>query len=216
MDKGIAFETIDTGGIGFLTKLEESDLYYGLSTPCGDLYEAEELYRDGREIDSNRLIFVCFEENRVYEPLKAEKGTYFERPLCIEDEVFLLRADFVRRKIAIYAWNRKQDAVEELALLDLDIVKDCYNLRLAKSPLSLVRSGHENLFQVLWPERSEFMISPRESLDHREGDYLLFSMWHEDPDYREEVIVRKLTDGTVLERHDGCIYQIAGKEYIVK
>ena len=115
MDKAFEFQTIDTDGIGFLAKLEESDLYYGLSVPCGDLYEAEELFVDGGKFDSNRLVFVCFEENRVYEPLKAEKGSYFERPVCIE-----------------------------------------------------------------------------------------------------EVIVRDLTDGKILERHDGFIYRINGKEYIVR
>ena len=216
MDNRFEFETIDTGGIGFLTELEESGLFYGLSTPCGDLYEAEELYNENRGIDSNRLIFVSFEENRVYEPVKAKKGVYFERPLFAEDVVYLLNVDFVQRKIGIYSWNKKEDSTKEVALLDLDIVKDCYNLRLAKSPLTLVRSGHENLFQVLWPQRSEFMISPRESLDHREGDLLVFGMWHEDPDYREEVIVRNLADGSVMERIDGSIYRIRGKEYIVK
>jgi len=216
LDKTFEFQTIDTDGIGFLAKLEESDLYYGLSVPCGDLYEAEELFVDGGKFDSNRLVFVCFEENRVYEPLKAEKGSYFERPVCIEEVIYLLRVDFIKRKIAIYAWQKGQTSVEEIVLLDLDIVKDCYNLRLIKSPLTLVRSGHENLFQILWPEKAEFAISPRESLDHREGELLLFSMWHEDPDYREEVIVRDLTDGKILERHDGFIYRINGKEYIVR
>lgn len=212
----IDFETIDTGGIGFLCRLEESDLYYGLSTPSGDLYEAEELFNDGGEIDSNRLIFVSFTENRVYEPLKAQKGVYFEQPVCIDGTIYLLQVDFVKRKIGIFAWRNQEDAIEEVALLDLNIVKDCYNLKLVKSPLTLVRSGHESLFEILWPQRCGFMISPRESLDHRENDLLLFSIWHEDPDYREEIIVRNLEDGTILERHDGYIYRINGKEYIVK
>ena len=216
MDKRIEFEMIDTGGIGFLTELEGSGLYYGLSTPCGDLYEAQELYADHGRFDSNSLIFVSFEENRVYEPIKTEIGVYFERPVCLDKTIYLLKADFAKHRIGIYAWNKEEDVIEETALLDLDIVKDCYNLRLIKSPLTLTRSGHENLFQILWPEKSEFMISPRESLDHRKGDLLLFSMWHEDPDYREEVIVRNISDGRILERYDGSIYLIDGKEYIVK
>ncbi len=215
MDRPIEFEMIDTGGIGFLSQLEGSDLYYGLSTPCGDLYEAQELYDDGKAFDSNRLVFVSFEENKVYEPMKAQKGVYFERPVCLNGTIYLLNVNFEKKKIGIYAWNKKEADVEETVLIDLGIVSDCYNLRLTKSPLTLVRSGHENLFQVLWPESSEFMISPRESLDHRAGELLLFSMWHEDPDYREELVVRKLKDGSVVERHEGYIYQIGGKEYII-
>ena len=47
---------IRLGGIGCLETIEGTDEWYcGSDYVHGDLYEAEELYQDGHEIDANRL-----------------------------------------------------------------------------------------------------------------------------------------------------------------
>jgi hypothetical protein len=97
------------------------------------------------------------------------------------------------------------ESAEVHARLPLGAVPDCYNLMLHTTPLTLTRQGHENTFQVVWPEQGSFTIEPQESLDSREGDKLVFSRWYEDPDYREEVIVRKYPTGEVLERANGTL-----------
>ena len=67
----------------------------------------------------------------------------------------------------------------------------------------LTRSAHDNKFQILWPERRDFAIEYHEIFEFLEGNRLYTSVWYEDPDYREEVLVRDYNTGEVLERIPG-------------
>ena len=69
----------------------------------------------------------------------------------------------------------------------------------------------DNSFEVVWPERVKFPIGPTESFCFREGERFYFSKWYEDPDYREEVVVRD-PDGSVLETFPGAINFMANGE----
>ena len=76
------------------------------------------------------------------------------------------------------------------------------------SPLMLARQAADNEFQIVWPERVSFPIDPHDSFDFRDGDRLYFSRWQEDPDYREESVVRDLTTGEVLEVRPGALMEL--------
>ena len=57
---------IPAGGITYLAPLTGSQVWYwGTDYTSGDLYEAEELYRDGHRISRNRLIFVHAPDGRA-------------------------------------------------------------------------------------------------------------------------------------------------------
>ena len=75
-------------------------------------------------------------------------------------------------------------------------------------PLTLVRQGHENDFQVVWPEKGDFEISPSESFYFRDGERLIFSKWYEDPYYREETVIRAYPSGEVLEEIKGAVVRM--------
>ena len=90
-------------------------------------------------------------------------------------------------------------------LLPLSVVKNCYNLMLHTSPLSLTRQPGDNTFELVWPEQVRFAIKERETLNFRDGDKFYFIFWHEDPDYREETVVRSAQGGTILDRFPGDI-----------
>ena len=190
---------IVTQGITSLEKVSGStDWYWGTDHTYGDLYEAEELFTMGHRIDRSRLILVSYPEGRVYEPCKAEKGQYFGTPVFYEEKIFLLLADFVKKEIRILGWDGKE--TETVVTIPRSEMKDCYNLRLCTQPLALIRQGHENDFDILWPEKASFRIDAHESFCCRRGNRLYFSQWFEDPDYREETLIRHCPDGEVLER----------------
>lgn len=86
----------------------------------------------------------------------------------------------------------------------MSAVKDCYNLMLHTEPLTLARHS-DNMLEIVWTERTAFSVGVRESFNFRNGDKLYFTEWFEDPDYREETVVRAM-DGTELERHSGDIH----------
>ena len=57
----------------------------------------------------------------------------------------------------------------------------------------------------------------REALNFRDGDKLYFNVWYEDPDYREETVVRSLHGGTILERLPGDIRIMPnGERWLIK
>ena len=199
---------IDLRGQTWLEHLPGSGgWYWSMDCTSGDLYEAEELYDLGKKIPCNRLLLAKSPEGRVVEPLPARAGQYFGRPLWHEGEIFILTADFPAGKLCIRAFDPETEQLRDVAELGREQVKDCYNLQLHASPLTLTRQGGENRFQIVWPEQADFAIDGRESFDFREGDLLYFARWYEDPDYREEVVVRRL-DGEIVETYPGAIFPL--------
>ena len=197
---------IITNGITDLEPLAgSSEWYWGADYASGDLSEAEELFRSGRPIDKNRLVLVRCPEGTVYEPVRTKSGQYFGRPVYHDGQVVLLMVDFPQEKIHILIFRETDGTTEPLAVLPLSIVEDCYNLMLEASPLILTRSAHDNKFQILWPERRDFAIEDHEIFEFLEGNRLYTSVWYEDPDYREELLMRNYETGKVLERIPGTI-----------
>ena len=195
---------IITNGITNLEPLHgSSEWYWGADYASNDLYEAEELFRSGHPIDKNRLVLVHCPEGTVYEPVCTKPGQYLGRPVYHDGQIVLLLVDFPKEEIRILTFHEAQETTEPLAVLPLSIVADCYNLMLEASPLMLTRSAHDNQFQIIWPERRDFAIEDHEFFEFLEGNRLYTSVWYEDPDYREELLVRDYDTGELLERIPG-------------
>ncbi len=206
--EGSGIRRVRTGGIGYLAPLPGSgEWYWGTDYTSGDLYEAEELYRQGHRIRQNRLILVRRADGLVAEPVRARPGQYFGRPVWDGTGAVILLADFPAGELRLVRYDVQADRVTPVVTLPRDSAPDCYNLMPHISPLMLSRQTAER-FQILWPERTEFSIHPAESFCFREGDRLYFSRWYEDPDYREEVVVRRPEDGAVLERYRGSLNEM--------
>lgn len=198
---------IRTNGITYLEPLSGSnEWYWGMDYTSGDLYEAEELFRHGHPIQKNRLILIRYPAGIVYVPLRPEAGQYLGKPVYHNGQVALLLVDFPKQEIQILAFDEMTEQTSPLAILPLSIAEDCYNLMLEASPFMLTRSANDNKFQILWPERREFLLEDRESLSFLDGDKMYTEIWYEDPDYREETLVRDLATGEILERIPGSLH----------
>ena len=181
--------------------------YWGTDYASGDLYEAEELFRSGRPIRQNRVILIHYPEGTVYEPIQPGPGQYLGQPVYHGGQVVLLLVDFPKAEIHIIGLEEAAGQTVPLAVLPLSIAEDCCNLMLQTSPLMLTRSANDSKIQILWPERREFAVEDNEYFAFLEGNKLYTSVWFEDPDYREEILVRDFDTGEVLERIPGnfCI-----------
>ena len=182
-----------------------AEWYWATDYIHGDLYEAEELFRQGHLVRSNRLYLIHYPDGMIYEPVHSADGQYLGTPVYDGSSVVLLVVSFTESVIRIMRFLHQQVEVQEVARLPLSAVKDCYNLMLHTSPLSLTRQPNDGTFEIIWPEHVRFAINDREALNFRDGDKLYFNVWYEDPDYREETVVRSLHDGTILERFPGDI-----------
>lgn len=174
---------------------ETDEWYWATDYIHGDLYEAEELFRQGHPVRSNRLYLIHYPDGTVYEPVKPTDEQYLGAPVYDGNSVVLLAVSFTESAIRILRFLHQQGEVQEIAQLPLSVVKDCYNLILHTSPLSLTRQPNDGVFEIIWSERVCFTINDRETLNFREGDKLYFNIWYEDPDYREETLVRSVQDG---------------------
>lgn len=195
---------IDTQGIIYIEPLEGSgEWYWGTDYAGGDLYEAEELFRSHYVVKRNELIFVHYPEGTVISPVIAEEGQYFGRPICYLGRIVILKVDFPAEKIMIVQFDPTSKQVEVLTELPLSAVENCYNLMLKTMPLMLTRQGNDDKFQILWPEKTEFQIGNAESFLFRSDESLYFSAWWEDPEYREEILIRDMNTGKIVDRIPG-------------
>ena len=192
--------TIVTHGITYIEQLDGScEWYWGTDYIHGDLYEAEEAYHGHHPVYCNRLVFVHYPDGRVVEPMKGKMGQYFGRPISYCGKAQILLADFPKSTLRIFQYDDIADQVAETVVLPLTEMENCYNLMLKQSPLMLVRQANDEKFQIIWPETVEFDIGETETFVERKGDQLYFCRWYEDPDYREEVVVRKYPAGEIAE-----------------
>jgi len=203
---------IDTDGISYIEPVPgaTSEWYYGISYEHGDLYEAEELFRAGNTIKGRKLCLVHYPDGAVYVPVPEKEGHYCEKPVYYEDGIYILNVDFPQDVIQIIRFDCGDHNTEIHAELPLSSVKDCYNLSLHISPLTLSRQCvGDNEFEIIWPERTAFMMDDHDAFFLRDGDRLFFSRWHEegkDEDYTywEEIIVKDL-EGKELETLPGDV-----------
>lgn len=173
----------------------------------GDLYEAEELYRLGRPIRQTRLIFVQFPQGRVWEPVQARAGQYFGEPEYWAGRFIVLLADFPAGELRLLSCDPEHGGVEPVAVLPRSAVEDCYNLRLKREPLMLTRQTGGR-FQVVWPEWRDYALLERETVCFRDGALLYSERWHEDPDWREEVLVRDVETGQRVRSFPGSLQEM--------
>lgn len=207
MYKGII--AIPTQGLNYIEPLEGSQTWYwGTDFMSGDLYEAEEVFRQGAPMRPNKLVFVHYPDGRVVQPVTAGEGQYFGRPLFYDNRIVLLMVDFPAGSIRILQFDEEGERCLQSDSLPLSEVKDCYNLMLKTAPLMLTRQGGDDTLQILWPERAEVSVGDHESFLFRRGDGLYFSSWYEDPEYREELLVRSVTTGEILDRRAGSLMEM--------
>ena len=189
--------------------------YWSTDYIHGDLYEAEELFKTGHSVQSNRVYLIHYPDGTIYEPVPAVDGQYIGYPVYDNEAVALLVVNFEESVIRILRFRPEE--TQEVAKLPLSAVKDCYNLMLHTSPLTLTRQANDNMIEIIWPEQVRLPIEDRETLNFRDCDNLYFTIWYEDPDYREETIVRSLRDGTLLDRFPGDIRMMPnGEKWLIK
>lgn len=197
---------INTQGITYLENLEgTTKWYWGTDYIHGDLFEAEELFNNKHKISSNTLLFVSYPDGKVIEPIKAQDGRYFGRPLYYNNHIIILLVDFNKKLIKLEQYNDITSEIKNILSIPLSEVKDCYNLMLGTSPLMLTRQGNENTFEIIYPNKIQFQIGNNESFYFRKDDYLYFSACFEDEEYRDEVIIRDINTGNIIEKKAGTI-----------
>lgn len=197
-------KTIKTDGITYIDLVPHGtdEWYYGISYEHGDLYEAEEVFKAGQDVEGRNLCLIHYPDGEVYRPVPKQSGIYPAEPVYLDGSIYILSVDFLRNLIQIMRFDCDSHAIDVVEELPLSSVKDCYNLHLDTAPLTLTRQCvGSNEFEIIWPERIQLEMGDHDSFFLRDGDKLYFSRWHEDEDgsnYYEETVVRNL-QGEITE-----------------
>ena len=197
-------KTIETDGISYIEPVPgaTNEWYFGVDYAHGDLYEAEELFRDGHTINGRKLCLVHYPDGAVFFPVPKTEGHYCEKPVFLDGGIFILDVDFPNGSIRIIRFDCTGHHVSLHTELPLSSVKDCYNLQLHTAPLTLSRQCG-NVLDIVWPEKVSLTIGDHDSFFMRDGEKLFFNRWYEegegaDYNYWEETVIRDLS-GNITE-----------------
>ena len=197
---------IKTDGISYIKLVPgaNSDWYYGSDFEQGDLYEAETAFKDGIRIKGRKFCLVHYPDGTVYHPVPEADGKCCGECVFEKNGIYILNVDFNKSIIQITRFDCADHTTTVHAEMLLSEVKDCYNLRLEVSPLTLTRQCvGDNEFEIVWPEKVKLKMDDHDSFFLRDNDRLFFSRWHEEGDgtdykYWVETVVKDL-NGEVLE-----------------
>lgn len=201
---------IETGGITYIEPVPgaTSEWYFGIDYDHGDLFEAEELFRDGHIIKGRKLCLVHYPDGKVFFPVPKTEGHYSERPVFFKDGIYIIDVDFTNELIRIIRFDCCDFIVRIHVELPLSIVKDCYNLQLHIAPLTLSRQFGNEL-EIIWPEKISISMEDHDSFFLRDGDRLFFNRWHEEGEgadykYWEETVIKDI-NGYFIEKIPGDV-----------
>ena len=208
---------INTDGVTYLEMVPgaEGEWYYAIDYEQGDLYEAEDLFKEGYPVKGRKLFLIHYPDGEVYVPVSKQADCYSETPLFYKNSIYMLNVMFAKGVIQIVRFDCASHETQVYAEVPLSSVKDCYNLSLSVEPLCLTRE-RENEFELVWPEKVTFSIEDPDSFYLRDGDTLYFSRWYEEGEgvdykYWEQTIVRDL-NGTVLDTLSGYVRRMPNGE----
>ena len=93
---GVFMKNIDIHGMTNMELIRGgiAEWYWATDYIHGDLYEAEELFRQGHLVRSNRLYLIHYPDGMIYEPVHSADGQYLGTPVYDGSSVVLLVVSF--------------------------------------------------------------------------------------------------------------------------
>ncbi|NCU17518.1 hypothetical protein [Pallidibacillus pasinlerensis] len=178
-----------------------------------DLYEAEIIYKENGYFKGMNYHLIHYPDGEVHSPFKVQENIYVEKPIWNNGHLNFLVVDFSTELIKITKYIPEKKELGVIVELSLSEVEDCYNLMLETTPLTLGRSGNDGYYEIIWPEKKKIAIGKTETILFRIENELYFSEWYEDPDYRENVIVRDIQTGKIIEQSEGYLLRLPNNVY---
>ena len=184
-----------------------NEWFYGKSPSWVDADEIED-YKG--EFTGTRLLLFNV-DGTIIEPFTLTKNVFIENPVYSnESNSFgLLRYDFNIRVIQMYEYFIQEKKLSLITELPFEEGGGFVNLRIEKEPFMLVKSNvNDDNVEFIYPAKAKYKLESNETLFCIDGDTFITSKWIEDPDYREEIITRKMSDGSIIQREKGYIVEM--------
>lgn len=163
--------------------------------------------QDDYTFKGNQL-YLIHSSGRLFEPIKQEKWVYLSEPVYnIDDNAFsIVKYDFNKKTIQIIKYDIEADACSVIGELPLSKGGDLINVRILKNSYVLVKQDCLNdVADILFPAEKKIKLEEQEGLVLINDKKLVSFKWYEDPDYREEIIIRDYETTEIIERKDGYV-----------
>lgn len=178
-----------------------------------DLDEVQEIFNNDGFFKGMNYHLIHYPDGEVHSPFQIQGNVYVEKPIWNNGIFNFLVVDFHEKLIKIKKYIPEKQKLEVITELSLSEVEDCYNLKLETTPLTLGRSGNDGFYEIVWPEKKKIAIGKTETVLFRDGDRLYLSEWYEDPEYHENVIVRNIQTGEIIEKSEGYLPRLPNNVY---
>lgn len=167
--------------------------------------DVEDILDFQNDYTGNRLYLIHI-SGKIFEPVKQEKNVYLSEPVYnVDDNAFaIVKFDFNKKIIQILRYDIETDHCSVVGEVPLSKGGDLINVGVLQNSYILVK--HENLDDsavFLYPVEKSLQLEEHEGLYLLNDNKLISFKWIEDPDYREEIIIRDYVTNEIIERKDG-------------
>lgn len=196
-----------------IEKFENTDeWYYGIYPTWISNMEVAEECGKGREYVGSKICFFD-KTGKTYEPMEQEKNVYLENPVYdrTNNSFGILRYDFNKGILQVIDYKPEDGSVEVIEEILLSEIDDLMNVKLIESPFMVVRNSMEENAIEFFVSNHKIHLEENENVEFVEDGKMYGSKWYEDLmdvldyGYGEEVIVRDLETGKILERYKGYL-----------
>lgn len=181
--------------------IEGSDKWFYCQIPNG-VYP-DDLLDSDYEFEGTRLIMLNI-QGEMFEPVKREENVFVSEPFynIDEDKFLVIRIDFNKQVIELIKFSTSQNDAEVIFDMALKNGGDLINLIVIRNSDFFGKYEGEN-FKIFYPKNMLVFLKKNESIYAVNDDKFICSKWIEDPEYREEIIIRNISDGEITDRKPG-------------
>lgn len=181
--------------------IEGSDKWFYCQIPNG-VYP-DDLLETGYKFDGTCLMMINI-QGEIYEPVKREENVFVSEPFynIDEDKFLVITIDFNKQVIELIKFSTSQNDAEVIFDMALKNGGDLINLIVIRNSDIFGKYEGEN-FKMFYPKNMLVFLEKNESIYAVNDDKFICSKWIEDPEYREEIIIRNISDGEITDRKPG-------------
>lgn len=163
--------------------------------------------REDYVYEGSRLFFIHL-SGELFEPIKQEQNVFLSAPVYhTDDNAFaVIKYDFNKRIMQMLKYEPGADRCSVLGEIPLSKGGDLINISILPNSYILVKyEAMRDSAAFLYPFEKEIQLEENESIHCVNGSRLIDWKWIEDPDYREEIIIRNLETAEITERKNGFV-----------
>lgn len=155
------------------------------------------------EFEGTRLIMINI-QGEMFEPIKRKMNVCLSQPFYNVDEnkFLVIRSDFNNQVIQLIKFSSTLNDVTMIFEMPLQNDEDMINLMVVRNSDIFAKYENEK-FKMFYPYITSFQLEEHESVFAVNNNKFICSKWFENPDYKEEIIIRSIPDGKIIDRKLG-------------